>query len=355
MTQLVTKKSRNNRPSTPRFNIVEQPDAIAFTVRPQTVALERARQEVKSKADVQRKTKTKANQNRKAYPFLANVSDKVAANYNPDAWRENSPTISQGDSQDMKRKAGILISADDLAGKVDLANNLSSFYTNLGQPLPVINKEAVLRSPSKGAGIVESTINYGTTSPSMLAIQGATTLGNGRGIVEAARGAWNAGSNLLSKTAGVAGSLVARNPGAAATVGLTALPSSTTEGSSSLGKKLGAVAIGFSPEILGFTYKGLQALPYLGKFLPSNLTLPKIGRGLKKAATWHYGVVPQGLGIGAYSLIDFDTKAEMDPSEMGNEVPRNPTTTASTTTNVPEDSVLQEDGTHLKLKSSLPE
>lgn len=354
MTQLVTKKSRNNRPSTPRFNIVEQPDAIAFTVRPQTVALERARQNIKAKADVQRKTKVKANQNRRAYPFLANVSDKIAANYDPEAWRENSSTISQGDTQDMKRKAGILISADDLAGKVDLANNLSSFYTNLGQPLPVINKEAVLRSPSKGAGIVESAINYGTTSPSMLAIQGATTLGNGSGIIGATREAWNAGSNLLSKTAGVARSLVARNPGTAATIGLTALPSSTTENSSSLGKTLGAVAIGFSPEILGFTYKGLQVLPYLGKFLPSNLTLPKIGRGLKKAATWHYGVVPRGLGIGAYSLIDFDTKAEMDPSEMGQTVPISNTATPSIT-NVPQDSITLDDGTHLKLRSSLPE
>lgn len=354
MTQLVTKKSRNNRPSTPRFNIVEQPDAIAFTVRPQMVALERARQNVKAKTDVQRKTKVKAKQNRRVYPFLANVSDKIAANYDPEAWRENSPTISQGDTQDMKRKAGILISADDLAGKVDLANNLSSFYTNLGQPLPVINKEAVLRSPSKGAGIVESAINYGTTSPSMLAIQGATTLGNGSGIIGATREAWNTGSNLLSKTAGVAGSLVARNPGTAATIGLTALPSNTTGNSSSLGKTLGAVAIGFSPEILGFTYKGLQALPYLGKFLPSNLTLPKIGRGLKKAATWHYGVVPRGLGIGAYSLIDFDTKAEMDPSEMGRTVPISNTTTPSIT-NVPQDSVTLDDGTHLKLRSSLPE
>lgn len=266
MTQLVTKKSRNNRPSTPRFNIIEQPDAIAFTVRPQTVALERARQNVKAKADVQRKTKVKAKQNRKAYPFLANVSDKIAANYDPEAWRENSPTISQGDTQDMKRKAGILISADDLAGKVDLANNLNSFYTNLGQPLPVINKEAVLRSPSKGTGIVESAINYGTTSPSMLAIQEATTLGNGSGIIGATREAWNTGSNLLSKTAGVARSLVARNPGTAATIGLTALPSSTTGNSRSLGKTLGAVAVGLSPEILGLTYKGLQKLPYLGKF-----------------------------------------------------------------------------------------
>lgn len=354
MTQLVTKKSRNNRPSTPRFNIVEQPDAIAFTVRPQTVALERARQNVKAKADVQRKTKVKAKQNRRVYPFLANVSDKIAANYDPEAWRENSPTISQGDTQDMKRKAGILISADDLAGKVDLANNLNSFYTNLGQPLPVINKEAVLKSPSKGAGIVESAINYGTTSPSMLAIQGATTLGNGSGIIGATREAWNTGSNLLSKTAGVAGSLVARNPGTAATIGLTALPSNTTGNSSSLGKTLGAVAIGFSPEILGFTYKGLQALPYIGKFLPSNLTLPKIGRGLKKAATWHYGVVPRGLGIGAYSLTDFDTKAEMDPSEMGKTVQISNTTTPSIT-NVPQDSVTLDDGTHLKLRSSLPE
>ena len=112
MTQLVTKKSRNNRPSTPRFNIVEQPDAIAFTVRPQTVALERARQNVKAQADVQRKTKVKAKQNRRVYSFLANVSDKIAANYDPEAWRENSPTISQGDTQDMKRKAGILISAN---------------------------------------------------------------------------------------------------------------------------------------------------------------------------------------------------------------------------------------------------
>lgn len=348
MTQLVTKKSRNNRPSTPRFNIVEQPDAIAFTVRPQTVALERARQNVKAKADVQRKTKVKAKQNRKAYPFLANVSDKIAANYDPEAWRENSPTISQGDTQDMKRKAGILISADDLAGKVDLANNLSSFYTNLGQPLPVINKEAVLRSPSKGAGIVESAINYGTTSPSMLAIQGATTLGNGSGIIGATREAWNTGSNLLSKTAGVAGSLVARNPGTAATIGLTALPSSTTGNSSSLGKTLGAVAVGLSPEILGLTYKGLQKIPYLGKFLP------KIGRGLKKAATWHYGMVPRGLGFGAYSLINFDTNAEMNPSEMGQTVPISNTTTPSIT-NVPQDSVTLDDGTHLKLRSSLPE
>lgn len=354
MTQLVTKKSRNNRPSTPRFNIVEQPDAIAFTIRPQTVALERARQNVKAKADVQRKTKVKAKQNRKAYPFLANVSDKIAANYDPEAWRENSPTISQGDTQDMKRKAGILISADDLAGKVDLANNLSSFYTNLGQPLPVINKEAVLRSPSKGAGIVESAINYGTTSPSMLAIQGATTLGNGSGIIGATREAWNTGSNLLSKTAGVAGSLVARNPGTTATIGLTALPSNTTGNSSSLGKTLGAVAVGLSPEILGLTYKGLQKIPYLGKFLPSELNLPKIGRGLKKAATWHYGVVPRGLGFGTYSLINFDTKAEMDPSEMGQTVQISNTTTPSIT-NVPQDSVTLDDGTRLKLQSSLPE
>lgn len=353
MTQLVTKKSRNNRPSTPRFNIVEQPDAIAFTVRPQTVALERARQNVKAKADVQRKTKVKAKQNRRVYPFLANVSDKIAANYDPEAWRENSPTISQGDTQDMKRKAGILISADDLAGKVDLANNLSSFYTNLGQPLPVINKEAVLRSPSKGAGIVESAINYGTTSPSMLAIQGATTLGNGSGIIGATREAWNTGSNLLSKTAGVAGSLVARNPGTAATIGLTALPSSTTGNSISLGKTLGAVAVGLSPEILGLTYKGLQKLPYLGKFLPSNL-ISKIGRGLKKSVTWHNGIVPRGLGFGAYSLINFDTKAEMDPSEMGKTVPISNTTTPSIT-NVPQDSVTLDDGTHLKLRSSLPE
>ena len=54
------------------------------------------------------------------------------------------------------------------------------------------------------------------------------------------------------------------------------------------------------------------------------------------------------------TLINFDTKAEMDPSEMGQTVQISNTTTPSIT-NVPQDSVTLDDGTRLKLQSSLPE
>ena len=287
MTKLV-RKNQNSRVGTPRFRNVEQPDAIAYTVRPQIKATQRRRKidgENREKKDRDREVSRSADQNRAKYIFLKNAPDEVAANYDPNTVIKNQGVITSYDpvNAEVKRKLGLTIPTEEIEKRVDVANNLNSFYTNLGQPLPTFNKEAVLKDPSRGLGAVNAAIDYGANSPAMMLLQTAPTIGNGSNIASTARGAWNAGSNLFTKTANAAGRLAVRNPGAAATVGLTTLPSFSAGN-----REYNAGTIGYflagaaSPEIVKYTYKGLRFIPWLGKFLPKSINLGKVWNGTKK-------------------------------------------------------------------------
>ena len=260
MTKLV-RKNKNSRVGTPRFRNVEQPDAIAYTVRPQIKATQRRRKidgENREKKDRDRKVSRRADQNRAKYIFLKDAPDEVAANYDPNAAIRNQGVITSYDpvNAEVKRKLGLTIPTEEIERRVDVANNLNSFYTNLGQPLPTFNKEAVLKDPSRGLGMVNAAIDYGANSPAMMLLQTAPTIGNGSSIASTARGAWNTGSNLFTKTANAAGRLVVRNPGAAATVGLTTLPSFSAGDREYDTGTLGYILAGAaSPEIVKYNYK----------------------------------------------------------------------------------------------------
>lgn len=355
MTKLI-KKYQNNGIITPRFKNTEQSDAIAYTVRPQTIAIERAKREVPRIVE----TRNKASENRKKYPLLKNSSDEVAANYNPEAWRKNASSISQGDTKserDVKRKLGLVVPAEEIEKRVDVANNLNSFYTNLGQPLPAFNKEAIMKDPSRGLGVINTAIDYGVNSPSMMLLQTAPTIGNGSSIVSTAKGAWNAGSNLFTKSANVAGKLALRNPGAASTVALTTLPSFTIGDRQYDGGNAGLILAGaFSPEIAKYTYKGLRLIPGLGKALPKSVTWGKVWNGTKKAMSAGNYIVPRATGaLGMAYLSGKSISQEMSPEKLGEviEPPTSDPTKIGQT--MPTDSVLLDDGTYLKGITYLPD
>lgn len=295
MTKLV-RKYQNSGVVTSRFRNVEQPDAIAYTVRPQAIAIQRRMEANKGKIDRDREVRRRADQNRARYTFLKDAPDEVAANYDPNAATRNQGVITSYDPRnaEVKRKLGLSISPEEIERRVDIANNLNSFYTNLGQPLPTFSKEAVIRDPSRGLGVVNAAIDYGANSPAMMLLQTAPTIGNGSSIVSTARGAWNAGSNLFTKTANAAGRLAVRNPGAAATVALTTLPSFSAGNREYDTGTLGLIAAGaFSPEIAKYTYKGLRLIPGLGRALPKSVTWGNVWNGTKKVVSAGNYAVPR--------------------------------------------------------------
>lgn len=359
MTKLV-RKNQNSRVGIPRFRNVEQPDAIAYTVRPQIKATQRRRQidrENREKKDRDREVSRSADQNRAKYIFLKNAPDEVAANYDPNTVIRNQGAITSYDpiDKEIKRNLGLTISPEEVERRVDVANNLNSFYTNLGQPLPTFNKEAVLKDPSRGLGAVNAAIDYGANSPAMMLLQTAPTIGNGSSIASTARGAWNAGSNLFTKTANAAGRLAVRNPGAAATVALTTLPSFSAGNREYDTGTLGLIAAGaFSPEIAKYTYKGLRFMPWLGKFLPKSVTWSNIWNGTKKVASvGNYAVPRLGAMAGAAYLSGKPISEEMSPEEMGEVV--SPTSApVGTSQNTSVDSV-PVNGTYLQGRTTLPD
>ena len=359
MTKLV-RKNQNSRVGTPRFRNVEQPDAIAYTVRPQIKATQRRRKidgENREKKDRDREVSRRADQNRAKYIFLKDAPDEVAANYDPNAAIRNQGVITSYDpvNAEVKRKLGLTIPTEEIERRVDVANNLNSFYTNLGQPLPTFNKEAVLKDPSRGLGMVNAAIDYGANSPAMMLLQTAPTIGNGSSIASTARGAWNTGSNLFTKTANAAGRLVVRNPGAAATVGLTTLPSFSAGDREYDTGTLGYILAGAaSPEIVKYTYKGLRFIPWLGKFLPKSINLGKVWNGTKKVLSAENYLVPRlGAAAGAGYLSGKPIPEEMSSEEMGEVV--SPTSApVRTSQNTSVDSV-PVNGTYLQGRTTLPD
>ena len=350
---VLLKKHQNRRDITPRFKHIEHSDAIASSVRPYTVASQKGLEEHLRKENI----RNKASKNRALYPELRRVTDYAAANYIPGVTRFKPSDYVIKDTYISEYNPVGKISQKEIEKKVDQANYLNTFYTNLGQPLPTINKNRVIENPEL-LDKVDAAINYGVNSPAMSMIQTAATLGRS-GIGSAARAAWKTGSNLFTKTAGVAGRLATRNPGAAATVALTTLPSVQILGreydSDDL-KNMGISGLFFAPEI----YKGLQLIPGLGKFIPKFNGFGGLWSGTKNLMIRNKGIVPRGIGFLGYNYFTngkpIPEKKEMSSERMG-EVVEPTSTSAPTETNqtAPQDSVLLPDGTYSKVIRTLPD
>lgn len=358
MTKLI-RKYQNSGVVTSRFRNVEQPDAIAYTVRPQVMAIQRRMEADRGKMDRDREVRRRADQNRARYTFLKDAPDEVAANYDPNAATRNQGVITSYDPKnaEVKRKLGLSISPEEIERRVDVANNLNSFYTNLGQPLPTFSKEAVMRDPSRGLGVVDAAIDYGANSPAMMLLQTAPTIGNGSSIASTARGAWNAGSNLFTKTANAAGRLAVRNPGATATIALTTLPSFTIGDRQYDGGNAGLILAGaLSPEIAKYTYKGLRLIPGLGKALPKSVTWGNVWNGTKKAMSAGNYIVPRAAGaLGMAYLSGTPIPKEMSSEEMGEVIEPPTSAPAEIGQTISVDSVPLSDGTYLKGRTTLPD
>lgn len=110
---------------------------------------------------------TKVEQPRK----LTSTDVKVKSLRPGDIYTVKETTISKSNPY----RATIPIS--EIEKRVDQANQFADFYTNIGQPLPYISKEAVLDNPSRGLAITDAAIDYGANSPAMLMIQSAAPIG----------------------------------------------------------------------------------------------------------------------------------------------------------------------------------
>ena len=348
------KKRQNRRDITPRFKHIEHSDAIASSVGPYTVASQRGLEEHLRKENI----RNKASKNRALYPELRRITDYAAANYIPGVTRFKPSDYVIKDTYISEYDPVGKVSQKEIEKKVDQANYLNTFYTNLGQPLPTINKNRVIENPEL-LDKVDAAINYGINSPAMSMIQTAATLGRS-GIGSAARSAWKAGSNLFTKTAGVAGRLAVRNPGAAATVALTTLPSARIFGreyNSNDLKNLGiAGSIAFSPEIIS----GIRLIPGLGKFIPKFNGLGGLWSGTKNLMLKNKGIVPRGIAFTGYNFLTMGTpipeKKEMSSERMGEVVePTSTSAPAETNQTAPQDSVLLPDGTYSKVIRTLPD
>ena len=209
------------------------------------------------------------------------------------------------------------IPISEIEKRVDQANQFANFYTNIGQPIPYINKEAVLNNPARGLAITNAAIDYGANSPAMFMIQSAAPIGRTTRITTSPITIGKAIQTMIKNPSTIVKAparFVAKHPVGTLTTVAPALMSfdgddnsdwitglSIAGGSALLGagRKLYTVTRG---KHLGRGFWNAVKYPFKQTY---NYTFKPLGQSIK-AHPWTWGVstgITGGLGYAGYSGI----------------------------------------------------